>query len=395
MDSPPIHIECCRSLDAPGLESAWNDLHRHTVGASLFASYDWCRCWLETVGRDAAACILLFCDAGRQIIGLAPLCISSESGARWLRFMGREQVSGDHLDLIAAPGDHARCVHALLTYVKQHASEFDGLLLGELHPDSLTRTCVIDWATESRLAWYERERRRVPYIDLPESFDALLARLSANQRYHVRRRRRGLLKQPSARVELIQDEARVIATLEAFFDLHRRRWELDGLPGNFHAAPMQEFLRRFCTASAGLGTLRLFVLSGRQPDAASQPQAVLICFHHGSTASYFQMGWAPQCPIDSPGVILLSHSIEQAIAEGLVRYDFLRGEEAYKFRWTQTWAEQTTLVVACGMSARVAIAADRMKNRVRDAMVHCLGPHAWEWTRRMAGKPAIEGILAS
>jgi CelD/BcsL family acetyltransferase involved in cellulose biosynthesis len=113
-------------------------------------------------------------------------------------------------------------------------------------------------------------------------------------------------------------------------------------------------------------------------------QAVLICFHHKDTASYYQMGWAPDCPIESPGVILLSHSIEQAIAEGLRRYDFLRGDEAYKFRWTNTWTEQTTLLIGCSLSARAAITADRLKDCVKRAVSQCFGPDVWERARRAA-----------
>ena len=377
MEPQALQLEWYTSFDDPGLEPAWIELSRCLPDASLFSSYHWCRCWWETVGREAIPMIGVVREPGGHTVGLAPLCIQRQGAVRWLSFMGRERVSGDHLDLLARPEDRPRCLAVILPELERRSGEYDGLLFGELHPDSPTRAGLIAWARRNRFALHEREQRRVPYIELPKTYDELLASLSSNMRYHVRRRRRGLHKDASARVELVREGARIHAVLDEFFELHRRRWETEGLPGNFRDPAMQAFLHRFCSASAGCDGLRLFVLSTN-----GAIQAVLICFHHRDTASYYQMGWAPDCRIESPGIILLSHSIEQAIAEGLRRYDFLRGEEAYKFRWTNTCVEQSTLLVGCSVAARAAVTAGRAKNLAKRAISQCFGAETWERARR-------------
>jgi CelD/BcsL family acetyltransferase involved in cellulose biosynthesis len=366
------------SLEDPGLISAWSRLSETVPGASVFTTHAWCRCWLETVARDATPEVLVARDDRGEAVGLAGLCIARHNGVRWLRFMGRERVSGDHLDLLVRPEHHAACLRAMLAQIETRADEFDGLLLGELAPTSPTLAGLIHWAEARGFAWIERERRRLPFIDLPSSFDGFLAGLSSNMRYHVRRRRRGLDRLGNARVELVRDGPAVDDVLSDFFVLHERRWQRDGLPGNFGDPAMQAFLRRYCRSAAEQGLLRLSSLTvdGRR-------EGVLIALHYQGRASYYQMGWNPECPVDSPGVVILSQSIEQAIAEGLTRYDFLRGEEVYKLRWTNWAAEQTTAIVGWNMAARAAMAAEKLKNGVKTAVTRCLGPDRWEQACRL------------
>jgi CelD/BcsL family acetyltransferase involved in cellulose biosynthesis len=120
-------------------------------------------------------------------------------------------------------------------------------------------------------------------------------------------------------------------------------------------------------------------------EAGNQPQAALLAFHWRHTASFYQMGWNPDGGVQSPGVVLLAHSIEQAIREGLTTYDFLRGEEAYKWKWTTRFVEQTTLVVGRRMPARAVILAERFKNSVKHAIQHAFGPEKWERLKGLVG----------
>ena len=222
----------------------------------------------------------------------------------------------------------------------------------------------------------------MPYLPLPRTFEEYLASRSANMRYHIHRRQKGFAKAAGAELRIVCDADEGKQVLSDFFDLHQRRWRRDGMPGNFQDPAMQEFLRLFCGVAARQGWLRCYVLR-----AAGQTQGILIAFHWHGTANYYQLGWNPAGPVKSAGVILMAASIKQAIDEGLARYDFLRGDEAYKAKWTAQASEQTTLVIGCRMPARATIIAERIKNKVKTAIEHCFGPQGWERTRRL-----IQGV---
>lgn len=367
------------SFDAPGLAAAWERLSRTSPQAGVFSSYAWCRAWVETVGRDAAVCIVTCHDEADRIVALLPACIDRAGPVRWLRFLGHAGVNGDHLDLLSAAADRSACLDAVLDYVDQ-SHDCDGLVLGEVEADSQTRERVRAWAAAHGYPVQERERRVVPYLDLPDSFDTYLASLSANMRYHIRRRRRELEKLPGAATHVLRGAAEVEHGVEALFRLHELRWRRDGLPGNFQNPAKREFLHRYCAAACGQDSVRCHVLY-----IQDEPQGVLLAFYGGGTASYYQMGWNPGCPLASPGVILLAESIAQAIGEGLHKYDFLRGDEDYKWKWTSQFVEQTTLVVALRAPARLALTANVLGTGLKSAVRQTVGTGNWERMKKALG----------
>ena len=187
-------------------------------------------------------------------------------------------------------------------------------------------------------------------------------------RYHVRRRRRDLEKLPGAATRVLRGAEEVEGGLADLFRLHELRWRRDGQLGNFQNPAKRAFLHRFCAAASAQDQVRGHVLV-----VHNEPQGVLLAFHCGGTASYYQMGWNPDSPLSSVGVILLAESIAHAIDEGLHTYDFLRGDEDYKWKWTAQFVEQITLVVGWRASARVALAANALGGRLKNAVRQTVG----------------------
>src|SRR5207244_10893796 len=66
-----------------------------------------------------------------------------------------------------------------------------------------------------------------------------------------------------------------------------------------------------------------FLLSHAPPPPAIYTLSLHALFRSNS-------GFAPEAASLSPGLVLLSHLIRDAIARGRARFDFLRGEERYK-----------------------------------------------------------------
>jgi len=50
-------------------------------------------------------------------------------------------------------------------------------------------------------------------------------------------------------------------------------------------------------------------------------------------ASYYLSGLDPAFQRLSPGTVMIGHAIEEAVRAGASGFDFLRGKEAYKYKW--------------------------------------------------------------
>jgi CelD/BcsL family acetyltransferase involved in cellulose biosynthesis len=89
---------------------------------------------------------------------------------------------------------------------------------------------------------------------------------------------------------------------------------------------MEGFFRRATTALADLGLVRLWFLDG-----PSGPLATFITLEWDGTVGLYNSGFHPDRATLAPGLVLLGHLIRDAIVRGKQRFDFLRGEERYKY----------------------------------------------------------------
>ncbi len=368
-----------RELDqyaAPGLAATWQRLAEATPGASVFQSAEWVQSWGETVGAARRPLVLLVEEA-REPIGLLAGC----RAGRRLELAGGAGVSGDHLGALCRTEDEARVITALLEHIEAEAG-CDALAFTALDDEGPLLARLRDRAAERGWTVTERPAEVLPYVDLPDTWEAFVAGLSANMRYHVRRRRRAFDAQADSAVCVARASDEVAAALERLFDLHARRWQRDHRAGNFGNPQKRAFLHAFCRRAAERGWTRAWRL-----EAGGQTVGVLLAFHYGRTASFYQMGWDPAAPIASPGVVLLAASIAGAIGEGLRCYDFLRGDEEYKRRWTKHARRQITFAAAWGTAARAALAAERFTDGLKYRVKSALGPVGWAQIKRLTGVP--------
>jgi CelD/BcsL family acetyltransferase involved in cellulose biosynthesis len=163
---------------------------------------------------------------------------------------------------------------------------------------------------------------RCPVIELPGDWDAYLARLSGKDRHELRRKLRRA-DAAGARVEVARTAAAVGGLMYDFLALHRKS---KVGKSRFMDDRMEAFFREMGAAMAAAGWAALWLL--RLDD---RPAAALFCFEYAGTVGLYNSGFDPDLRAASPGVVLIARTIEDAIARGFRRYDFLRGDEPYKY----------------------------------------------------------------
>ncbi|MGP1675142.1 MAG: GNAT family N-acetyltransferase [Candidatus Limnocylindrales bacterium] len=167
-----------------------------------------------------------------------------------------------------------------------------------------------------------------PVVILPAGADmeGYLATLGKKERHEIRRK----VRRAEAVGEIRLDDAeRPLEELEAFIGLHQKRWGADGL---FPATPggdqSRVFFRRLFELFEPGGSLRLTFLSvgGRRIAAG-------IHFESAEEILYYNAGVDPDARDLSPGVLMVHAYVQRALARGIRRMDFLRGDEPYKYEW--------------------------------------------------------------
>jgi CelD/BcsL family acetyltransferase involved in cellulose biosynthesis len=92
---------------------------------------------------------------------------------------------------------------------------------------------------------------------------------------------------------------------------------------------MQDFFQAITRVLGEVGWVELSLLT-----IDDTPAAAMYNFHYGDRLFIYNSGYDPAYrPNLSSGIVLLSLCIQDAIQRGLRHFDFLQGNEEYKYRF--------------------------------------------------------------
>jgi CelD/BcsL family acetyltransferase involved in cellulose biosynthesis len=155
-------------------------------------------------------------------------------------------------------------------------------------------------------------------LTLPDTFEDWLASIGKKERHEVRRKNRRFeteLGAPS--ITRVEGESQV----RAFAEMHRRA---AGEKGSFMSPAMENL---FVALHEKAGAF-VDVLAGDD----GVPVAAGFGFEDDEAYYLYNSAYEPAARHVSPGIVLLAGLVGRAIAEGRKRFDFMKGDESYKFR---------------------------------------------------------------
>jgi CelD/BcsL family acetyltransferase involved in cellulose biosynthesis len=276
-----------------------------------FVQPGWMRAWQETFAPRASLWIRSFRLDGKRV-GIAALRQEGSSA----RLVGDADVC-DHLDLVCAAGDRRAFCSALLDCLK--ANGIERLELNPLRPDSVVMTALVPAARARGCSVSIAEENVLFEMRLPDSWEGYLQTLSGKQRHEARRKLRRLEQSATAGFRLVQEPAAVRRAVNDFLVLFRQNRQDKAV---FMDERMESYFRRLAEHVPGtcLGFL----------DVDGMPAAAVWCCDHAGTRYLYNSGYDAQLSHLSVGILCKLLSIRDAIARGLGRYDFLKGDEVYK-----------------------------------------------------------------
>lgn len=311
-----MKVEVLDRLDSVG-PASWDTLHARDPRRSPFLGWTWQREWVDAFARGRRVELWRVSEPAGRPIALLPL---HETAPGLLQLIGGTDVS-DYLDLLVEQGYESEAWSALL------AARDGSREVWDLHcvpAASATVSVLPELACAAGLAVAVVPEERCPVLDLPGSWDAYLQSLTGKQRHELARKTRRLEREaPGSRATRLAGAEAVQARLGEFLDLHRRSRVGKA---RFMDARMETFFRRAVVGLAARGEACLWLL-----ETAAGPMASFITIEWDGTVGLYNSGFHPDRAALAPGIVLLGHLIRDAIERGQRRFDFLRGEERYKY----------------------------------------------------------------
>ena len=311
------------------LRSEWNQLLANSQADCLFLTWEWLHTWWKHLGNGRRLFVITV-RRGDQLIALAPLAIRRTWPARIsiVEFLGTGSVGSDYLDFIIHRAFEPAALDAVIRFLDRTGLT---LRLPSVKEDSNVASLAVPILAD--LGWSVRvtPMQVCPFIDFAGgTFDGYLASIGSSNRYNFRRRLRNLQKLHEVRFDHASSDEERRRALQHVIDLHLGRWAERGGSDAFHETGLITFHHEFSALAHERGWLRLRVLK-----VDGKTVGAFYGFRYADKYSFYQSGFDQAFSRHSVGLVTLGLTIKEAIDEGAAEYDFLHGDESYKFLWTR------------------------------------------------------------
>jgi CelD/BcsL family acetyltransferase involved in cellulose biosynthesis len=309
-------------------ETDWNALAEQGICDTPFSRHEYLSEWWKTLGGGEwkqAELLLISAIENDQLVGIAPLFITEYDGQRALMLVGSVEIS-DYLDLIVREADLPRFLSGLLNFLGSHdAGKWSALDWYNLRDSSPTLAALKAESVQRGWNYQEEVYRPTPRIALNGSFDEYLARIDKKQRHEIRRKmRRAAESEKNVRFHVIDQTADIEFETNAFFDLMVQ----DPNKEQFLHPEMREQMTITIRNAFERGYLWLAFLEVNGSKAAAS-----LNFDYKNKLWGYNSGVGREHMELSPGWVLLAQVIQWGAENGRTEFDFMRGDEEYKYRF--------------------------------------------------------------
>ena len=322
------------------LRDEWNLLGSSAI-RTVFLTHAWLSTWLQELAPEAELRVLTAWQ-GDRLVAAFPLFGTAEEGRgrRWA-LMGTGTLTPNHLDVIAAPGVLEPAREGFVRLLLEESARWDMLEFDKLPADSETPSVIESLFSQAGLAASRSVSAVCPYCDLPPTYEAYVASRKKHTRKEIRQAYRWLAEDPGVRrLALADTESAALEAQKTLQRFHQARWQAKGYPGAFADPRVARFHELVVQASFEAGDLRIYTLTD-----GDETVAVSYNFLIGHTMQGYLSSFDERWAASSPGVLLRAYVMEQSIAEGAARFDFLEGNEHYKAAWCTSERENLRLRV--------------------------------------------------
>lgn len=289
----------------------WEKLIKNTE-SSPFISPFWQKLWWENFG-EGSLYITKILD-GQEVIGIVPLYLNGNTA----RFIGGTDLF-DYQDFILKNGCEEKVIKTFL----DHAAllDWNEIELFSIPENSLSIDLLERLSGGLGFSFEASVLETSPGKCLPETWEEYISELSKKNRHELRRKFKRI--QEEGYKFYTCEEFDLLDSLSDFFRLHK----LSGVDkSDFMTTERERFFTEIAIHHAKKKQMNLsFVEMNGVRVAAS------FCFDYGDYTFLYNSGYDTGFSSFSVGLICNALVIKSSINQGKKFFDFLRGDERYKY----------------------------------------------------------------
>ena len=359
------HIEDFEALKYEWDQLAWeSDTH-------IFQTYEWNRVWWKYFGRNKKLHIVAVLKEDK-LVGVAPLfeddvCVLGHKVYSRLQFIGSyvsqpegEPLKGcisysDYLDCIIQPGYEVLFYSLILKHFKEVMGNFNEIILDEVSDDSamfITMVSLME-KREYGFSYTIKKASTSPIIELDSSLEAYLNSMSRKARSTARRylKRSKQGKAEVFKIEKVRHADELPGVQEDFIRLHQQQWNSRGFAGTFSEQRMRDFFLEISKSFYEKNWIEFNMAVPADGDMKYVAIDVIITYKNRLYLLHRGMDEDPLYRKQGPGNVLLFARLKEAINDGVIVYDMLRGSEEFKLKMATSINQNKIINIHSGLKS--------------------------------------------
>lgn len=309
--------------DFEALASEWNPLLERSANKNLFSSWEWQSTWWN-VYQPGELFVVTVRDEDGQLVGIAPWFIDcTNPQERVIRGIGCIDVT-DYVDIIALESHFEAVLNSFAEALMENKTQYDRINLCNM-PESSPTYQQFPEILKAHGFTIETELEEVcPVITLPDEWDDYLSGLSKKDRHELRRKMRRAYNMSQIDTYTVDDSHDLNEQIELFTKLM-----IESAPdkAEFMADDNNRaFFETVLPMMYANGWLKIEFIT-----VNDTPSAAYLNFHYDNRIMVYNSGLSQEHMNLSPGIVLLGLLIRTAIEQNYDAFDFLRGNERYKY----------------------------------------------------------------
>ncbi|NQW21185.1 MAG: GNAT family N-acetyltransferase [Chloroflexi bacterium] len=314
-------MTCCSAGIEHGtfesLVDHWQLVLEDCAETTFFDSQIWQKTWWSEFGNDSELKLLMVRSDAGDVNMIAPLMVDGSV----ISFLGSTDLV-DYHDFLSRDRLSPNCIQSVVSAVNEML-EIDTILLQSLPGNSPTITQFRDAAEQ--LGWQvEIEQEDVaPRLELPATWDEYVSSLRKKDRHELRRKLRRLEAAGDVKQVELTSPADIETSMDDFMRLHRMS-TVD--KKEFMTHEREQFFCKIAVELAREGSTRLCFL-----EVNGEREATSLSFVSGNVRYLYNSGYNPAQSNLSVGLLNHALAIKSSIEAGHRIFDFMRGNESYKY----------------------------------------------------------------
>lgn len=341
------------------VRDAWQSLWDR-CGIDIFQHHAWIAGWVDAItDRGDARPLIGLAWEGDRLVAAMPCAVHRQYGVRTLQWAAQRLT--DYCDaLVDVHAAEPRTLQRLWAAMRAGGG-FDVVHLRQVRPDARARRLLDEIVRESGGLRLQPRQERCMRIDCAwpdgEKWFRSLNKKARNN--HTRGKR--ILSELGGQVvfRMLDPGTPVMPVVDEILAM-KRDWMRVHHPDSPFLGPDIDLPRAMIEAANRTGQMLVFLI-----ECGGRIAAASINFIYETKMQAYLTAYDPAFERASPGTILIVDYTKWAFDRGLRLVDFLRGEEAFKFRMANAETELDDFLGARTLLGHAVIAARDLRTRLR------------------------------